>query len=110
MAALSLAASPAAATARRAVAGRPVVGKARVAAKANRAMVVRASADKREQALAAATVTAGAIMTQAAPAEAALPPSLKNLLLSVVAGGVVLGAIFTAVSAVAQFDQVSRGK
>jgi len=55
-----------------------------------------------------ATVSAGAIMTAAAPAEAAIPPSLKNLLLSVVAGGAVLTAIVVAISGVAQFDQVTR--
>mmetsp|Transcript_27985 Transcript_27985/g.70329 ORF Transcript_27985/g.70329 Transcript_27985/m.70329 type:complete len:110 (-) Transcript_27985:104-433(-) len=108
MAAISLTASPAVAGARRAVSGRPVAAKARVAAKSNRAMVVRASADKREQALAAATVTVGTILTQAAPAEAAIPPSLKNLLLSVVAGASVLGVIVVAVSTVSQFDQVNR--
>ncbi|KAI5075288.1 hypothetical protein GOP47_0009364 [Adiantum capillus-veneris] len=44
-------------------------------------------------------------------AEAAVPgvsPSLKNLLLSVVAGGVVLVAISGAVAAVSTFDPVKR--
>ena len=41
-------------------------------------------------------------------AEAAITPSLKNPLLSVVAGGVVLGAIAAAVIGVSSFDKVSR--
>jgi hypothetical protein len=41
-------------------------------------------------------------------AEAAMTPSLKNTLLSVVAGGVVLGAIAAAVIGVSSFDKVSR--
>lgn len=41
-------------------------------------------------------------------AEAAVTPSLKNLLNSVIAGGVVLGAIAGAVSAVSAFDPVNR--
>ena len=41
-------------------------------------------------------------------AEAAVTPSLKNLLNSVVAGGVVLGGIAAAVSAVSSFDTISR--
>lgn len=41
-------------------------------------------------------------------AEAAITPSLKNTLLSVVAGGVVLGAIAAAVIGVSSFDKVSR--
>lgn len=44
-------------------------------------------------------------------AEAAAPgvsPSLKNLLLSVVAGGVVLTAIGVAIAGVATFDPVKR--
>jgi hypothetical protein len=40
--------------------------------------------------------------------EAAIPPSLKNLLLSVVAGATVLTVIGVAVSTISQFDQVSR--
>ena len=46
-------------------------------------------------------------------AEAAQPgvsPSLKNLLLSVLAGGVVLGGIGIAVAGVSTFDPVKRGK
>uniref|UniRef100_A0A061SNQ7 Photosystem II PsbX n=1 Tax=Tetraselmis sp. GSL018 TaxID=582737 RepID=A0A061SNQ7_9CHLO len=93
---------------KQAVVGRPVSVKPRVAVRNTNRMVVRASADKREQALAAVTVAAGSVLAQAGPAEAAVPPSLKNLLLSVVAGGVVVGLIAGAVSFVANFDQVSR--
>jgi len=48
------------------------------------------------------------MMTHPLVAEAAVTPSLKNLLNSVVAGGVVLGAIVAAVSAVSSFDTISR--
>jgi hypothetical protein len=41
-------------------------------------------------------------------AQAAVTSSLKNLLGSVVAGGVVLGAIAGAVVLVSQFDKVDR--
>lgn len=48
------------------------------------------------------------IMTSPLLTQAAVTPSLKNLLNSVVAGGVVLAAIVAAVSAVANFDPVDR--
>ena len=41
-------------------------------------------------------------------AEAAVTPSLKNTLLSVVAGGVVLAALAAAVIGVSSFDKVTR--
>ena len=41
-------------------------------------------------------------------AEAAVTPSLKNTLLSVVAGGLVLGAIGAAVVGVSTFDKIGR--
>ena len=41
--------------------------------------------------------------------QAGMTPSLKNLLNSVLAGGVVVGAIFAAVAFVANFDPVNRG-
>ena len=41
-------------------------------------------------------------------AEAAVSPSLKNLLNSVIAGAVVLGGIFAAVTAVSSFDSIER--
>lgn len=54
------------------------------------------------------TAAAGAMLASPLAAEAAVTPSLKNLLLSVVAGGTILFVIFGAVSVVAQFDPVSR--
>ena len=41
-------------------------------------------------------------------AEAAMTPSLKNTLLSVVAGGIVLAAIGAAVVGVSTFDKIGR--
>ena len=49
-----------------------------------------------------------AIMSNPLYAEAAVSPSLKNLLNSVVAGGFVFVAIFGAVAGVASFDPVAR--
>ena len=57
-----------------------------------------------------AAVTAGTAAALANPlvAEAAMTPSLKNTLLSVVAGGIVLAAIAAAVVGVSTFDKVNR--
>ena len=49
-----------------------------------------------------------AMMSSPLYAEAAVSPSLKNLLNSVVAGGFVFVAIFGAVIGVASFDPVAR--
>ena len=47
-------------------------------------------------------------MSEAINETAAITPSLKNTLLSVVAGGVVLAAIAAAVIGVSSFDKVTR--
>ena len=67
------------------------------------------SAERKELAVPAA-VSAGLIAMMANPlyAEAAVSPSLKNLLGSLIAGGVVLTGIVVAVSGVASFDPVNR--
>ena len=56
----------------------------------------------------AANATLIATLSNPLAAEAAITPSLKNTLLSVVAGGVVLGAIAAAVIGVSSFDKVTR--
>ena len=61
-----------------------------------------------EKIVAGVTAAAGAAMASPLAAEAAVTPSLKNLLLSVVAGGTVLVGLFGAVTLVAQFDPVNR--
>lgn len=72
------------------------------------------SAQKPEQ-RAVAAVTAGvvsgvgAMMANPLVAEAAVTPSLKNFLYSLVAGGFVLAAIAGAITAVSTFDPVKRG-
>ncbi|XP_015694764.2 uncharacterized protein LOC102705932 [Oryza brachyantha] len=76
-------------------------------------MAVRASASSmRERATAGLTAAAmAAVMVLPDVAEAAqgaLTPSLKNFLLSIVSGGVVLVAIVGAVVAVSNFDPVKR--
>ncbi|KAH7300405.1 hypothetical protein KP509_24G060900 [Ceratopteris richardii] len=58
---------------------------------------------------AALAVLAAAVIPEIAEAAApGVSPSLKNLLLSVVSGGVVLVAIGGAVAAVSTFDPVQR--
>lgn len=70
------------------------------------------SAEKKEQNIALPTtiaLVAAAVLPEIA--EAAQPgvsPSLRNLLFSVIAGGVVLGGIGIAVSGVSVFDPVKR--
>jgi len=56
----------------------------------------------------AATAAMVASLSNPMLAEASVTPSLKNALLSIVAGGVVLGAIAAAVIGVSSFDKVSR--
>lgn len=58
--------------------------------------------------LTAAALTASMVIPEAAEAASSFSPSLKNFLLSIIAGGVVLGAIFGAVIGVANFDPVKR--
>jgi hypothetical protein len=62
----------------------------------------------KEALVAGVMVGVGATMANPLVAEAAVTPSLKNLLNSVVAGGVVLGAIVAAVSAVSAFDPIRK--
>ena len=72
-------------------------------------VVVHCSAEKRQAALSAAVVTSvGAAMANPLLAEAAVTPTLKNLVSSVIAGAIVLGLIAVAVTAVSNFDPVRR--
>lgn len=57
---------------------------------------------------AAVTAAAGAMLASPLAAHAEVTPSLKNLINSVVAGGVVLLVIVGAVTAVSGFDPVTR--
>ncbi|EEH53907.1 photosystem II PsbX protein, chloroplast precursor [Micromonas pusilla CCMP1545] len=77
-----------------------------VAVKAVRAQPVASL--KTEKLTAAVTVGTAAALANPLVAEAAITPSLKNTLLSVVAGGIVLAAIGVAVVGVSTFDKVSR--
>ena len=59
--------------------------------------------------LTAAVLTVSMVIPKAAEAAGSdFSPSLKNFLLSIVAGGVVLAAIFAAVIGVSNFDPVKR--
>ncbi|KAJ0090609.1 hypothetical protein Patl1_13551 [Pistacia atlantica] len=85
--------------------------KAIAASKSNGRFEVKASSfkEKAVTGLTAAALTASMVIPEVA--EAAGPgvsPSLKNFLLSIVAGGVVLTAIVGAVIGVANFDPVKR--
>ena len=71
------------------------------------------SVEKKQQLALPAGVTAGIATMMAHPlaAEAtSVTPSLRNLLGSVAAGGAVLAAIIFAVSTIASFDPVARGR
>lgn len=94
--------------ARKAFSGAPVakVSSSRVVCRVSRKTV--ASSDKHTQIAAGVTTAVGAMLANPLYAEAAVTPSLKNLLNSVVAGGVVLGLIFGAVTAVSSFDPLDR--
>ncbi|KAJ1292383.1 hypothetical protein BS78_02G387000 [Paspalum vaginatum] len=86
----------------------PLRPRARPAAR----MAVRASASIKEKAaagLTAAAMAAALVLPDVAEAaQSGLTPSLKNFLLSIVSGGVVLVAIVGAVVAVSNFDPVKR--
>lgn len=69
------------------------------------------SSEERKQVIelpAALTVAIGTAMASPLAAQAGVTPSLKNLINSVIAGGIVLGLIFGAVTLVAGFDPVKR--
>ncbi|XP_025792414.1 uncharacterized protein LOC112873620 [Panicum hallii] len=76
------------------------------------AVVARASSAQnpaKEWAAAAAIAAALVLPEVAEAAQPGISPSLKNFLLSIVSGGVVLVAIVGAVVAVSNFDPVKRG-
>ncbi|KAJ4708802.1 Photosystem II PsbX [Melia azedarach] len=86
--------------------------KAMAASKSFPRFQVKASSSFKEKAvtgLTAAALTASMVIPEVAEAAGSgVSPSLKNFLLSIVAGGVVLTAIIGAVVGVANFDPVKR--
>lgn len=77
--------------------------------RSNRAFQVNASLkEKAVTGLTAAALTASMFAPDVAQAAEGVSPSLKNFLLSIVAGGVVLVAIVGVVIGVANFDPVKR--
>ncbi|GAV84368.1 PsbX domain-containing protein [Cephalotus follicularis] len=85
--------------------------KAVAASKSNGRLEVKASSlkEKAITGLTAAALTASMVIPEVAEAaDSGLSPSLKNFLLSIVAGGVVLVAIVGAVVGVSNFDPVKR--
>ncbi|KAJ1696752.1 hypothetical protein LUZ63_005264 [Rhynchospora breviuscula] len=88
----------------------PLVGPVRpVKARAARVMVKASLKEKALTGATAAALTAAMMVPEIAEAaDSGLSPSLKNFLLSIVSGGVVLGVLLGAVIAVANFDPVKR--
>ena len=85
--------------------------KAIAVSKSNGRFEVKASSfkEKAVAGLTAAALTASMVIPEVAEAAGSgVSPSLKNFLLSIVAGGVVLTAIVGAVIGVANFDPVKR--
>ncbi|XP_022749958.1 uncharacterized protein LOC111299180 [Durio zibethinus] len=77
----------------------------------NGRLEVKASSSLKEKAvtgLTAAALTTSMVIPEVAQAADGVTPSLKNFLLSIVAGGVVLAALAGAVIGVANFDPVKR--
>merc|ERR1711988_1865251 len=95
--------------ARKSTAGRAVAQKKAVAKSVVKTAVVCQKETKAAKAVSAG-VSAGALFMATYPelALAEVTPSLKNLLLSVLAGGGVLGAIAVAVIGMSQFDKIRR--
>mmetsp|Transcript_11962 Transcript_11962/g.12039 ORF Transcript_11962/g.12039 Transcript_11962/m.12039 type:complete len:111 (-) Transcript_11962:339-671(-) len=97
----------------KATSARKAVVPAGVSRAVSRKMVVRASAQKEDRRVAAVSAgvvaAAGAAMASPLMAEAAVTPSLRNFLYSLLAGGFVLVALAGAVTAVSNFDPVNRG-
>lgn len=82
---------------------------AAAASKSSGRIQVRASMkEKAVTGLTAAALTASMIIPEVAEAASDLTPSLKNFLLSIAAGGVVLVVIIGAVIGVSNFDPVKR--
>ncbi|KAK9907586.1 hypothetical protein WJX75_006479 [Coccomyxa subellipsoidea] len=107
----SLVSAPKAVVSRKNIAGAAVVPRATRPALCRVSRTVSASAQKQTLAVPAAlTVALGAALSSPLAAQAAVTPSLKNLINSVIAGGVVLGVIVAGVTAVSGFDPVTRGK
>ncbi|XP_041004596.1 uncharacterized protein LOC121249848 [Juglans microcarpa x Juglans regia] len=87
----------------------PVRHSKAVASKSSGRVQVRASMkEKAVTGLTAAALTASMMIPEVAEAASGVSPSLKNFLLSIAAGGVVLVVIIGAVIGVSNFDPVKR--
>ncbi|KAF5812470.1 putative photosystem II PsbX [Helianthus annuus] len=80
------------------------------AASKQRLVVVKSSMKENAvTALTAAVLTASMVVPEVAQAASGVTPSLNNFLLSIGAGGIVLGGILGAIIGVSNFDPVKRG-
>ncbi|KAJ0772287.1 putative photosystem II PsbX [Helianthus annuus] len=83
---------------------------AAAAASKQRLVVVKSSMKENAvTALTAAVLTASMVVPEVAQAASGVTPSLNNFLLSIGAGGIVLGGILGAIIGVSNFDPVKRG-
>ncbi|GLI59804.1 hypothetical protein VaNZ11_001769, partial [Volvox africanus] len=96
----------------KAVAVRPAATRRVAVARPAARLVVRASAEpvqiSKKALVAGLSAASAATLALPSIAEAAVTPSLRNFLYSLVAGGVVLGGIAVAITAVSKFDSVKR--
>ncbi|XP_057766872.1 uncharacterized protein LOC130987251 [Salvia miltiorrhiza] len=88
---------------------RPSKAAALVSKPAARFEVKASLKEKAVAGLTAAALTASMVVPDVAEAASGVSPSLKNFLLSIAAGGVVLTALLGAVIGVSNFDPVKRG-
>ncbi|KAK9073682.1 hypothetical protein SSX86_006276 [Deinandra increscens subsp. villosa] len=87
-----------------------VPSSSKVGASSKRLVVVKSSMKENAvTALTAAVLTASMVVPEVAQAASGVTPSLNNFLLSIGAGGVVLGGILGAIIGVSNFDPVKRG-
>ncbi|KAK1418626.1 hypothetical protein QVD17_27771 [Tagetes erecta] len=86
------------------------VSKNMVSATTSKPLVVKSSLKENTvTALTATVLAASMVVPEVAQAASGVTPSLNNFLLSIGAGGIVLGGILGAIIGVSNFDPVKRG-
>ncbi|KAI3724792.1 hypothetical protein L1987_64559 [Smallanthus sonchifolius] len=87
----------------------PLTLKVSSSSKTKRLVVKSSMKENAVTALTAAVLTASMVVPEVAQAASGVTPSLNNFLLSIGAGGIVLGGILGAIIGVSNFDPVKRG-